>query len=95
LQEQYSWAPLLACFEGKRPIVKKCYLQVTHVNYPDQNETEQQAQSGSKFGKALQNLGKYGSCQIRNYLRETGLQKPSDQEGAALFFPQRKVLIAH
>lgn len=48
-----------------------------HVNYPDQNETKQQAQPGSKLDKAL--------------LRETGLQKPSDQEGAALFFPQRKV----
>lgn len=50
-----------------------------HVNYPDQNETEQQAQPGSKLDEALQNLGKYGSCQFRNYVRETGLQKPSDQ----------------
>jgi hypothetical protein len=74
---------------------RKCYLRVTHVNYPDQNETEQQAQPGSKLGKALQNLGIYGSCQFRNYLKETGLQKPSDQEGTALFFPQRKVLITH
>jgi hypothetical protein len=55
----------------------------------------EQAQPSSKLGEAPQTLENYRYHHMENYLRETGMQKPSGQVGAALIFPQRELLVTH